>query len=133
MTTTETSPREIGVSFHHALATRDWPMLRALMSPNVTWTLPGDNAISGTAAGIDDVIARAELIAGYGVSSTLERVLVSRKNLAIGLRATARRGEHVLDEYIAAVCTLRQGLIVQVEAYLDDVDGMNAFFARDGG
>jgi ketosteroid isomerase-like protein len=133
MTTTVTSQRDIGVSFHHALETRDWPMLRELMSANVTWSLPGDNTISGTAAGIDDVIARAELIAAYGLSSTLERVLVSRNNLALGLHATARRGEHVLDEHIAAVCTLRGGRIVQVESYLDDVDGMNAFFARDGG
>jgi uncharacterized protein len=133
MTTTETPQRDIGVSFHRALATKDWPMLRGLMSPNVTWTLPGDNAISGTAAGIDDVIARAELIVGYGLSSTLEQVLLSRDNLAIEVHATGRRDGRVLDEHVAAVCTLRGGLIVQVEVYLDDVDGMNAFFVRDSG
>jgi hypothetical protein len=45
-----------------------------------------DNAISGTATGVDEVIARVELIAGYGVA---------------------------------------------IETYLSDLDGMNAFFARD--
>jgi ketosteroid isomerase-like protein len=29
------------------------------------------------------------------------------------------------------VCTLRDGRIVAIETYLSDLDGMNAFFARD--
>jgi ketosteroid isomerase-like protein len=105
--------------------------MREIMAPEVSWTLPGDNAISDPVTGIDEVIARAELIASYGLTFTLEHVLVSRDNMALGLHNTARRGELVLDEHLATVCTLRDGRIVAIETYLSDLDGMNAFFARD--
>lgn len=131
MTSTATVQYELATTFHRALTTRDWALMREIMAPEVSWTLPGDNAISDRVTGIDEVIARAELIASYGLTFTLEHVLVSRDNMALGLHNTARRGELVLDEHLATVCTLRDGRIVAIETYLSDLDGMNAFFARD--
>jgi len=122
---------ELATTFHRALTTKDWALLREIMAPDVTWTLPGDNTISGTVTGIDGVIARAELIAGFGITFTLEHVLVSRDNVALGLHNTARRGELALDEHLATVCFLHEGRIVAIETYLSDLDGMNAFFGRD--
>jgi len=90
--------------------------------------LPGDNAISGIAAGADEVIARATLIAGYGLNFALEHVLVSRDNMALALHNTATWQDIVLDEYLSTVCTIDDGRIVAIETYLSDVDGMNAFF-----
>lgn len=130
MTTTAGGQQRLAVTFHRALISKDWALLREIMAPDVTWTLPGDNTISGTAAGIDEVIARAELIASYGINFALEHVLVSRDNMALGLHNTAQRGELVLDEHLATVCTLRGGRIVAIETFLSDLDGMNAFFAR---
>jgi len=131
MTITASPQVDLGTAFFWALCTKNWALLREIMSPDATWSLPGQNAISGTAAGIDDVIARAQLIGAYQMTSTLERVLVSRDNIALGLHATARRGERVLDEHIATVCTVRAGRIVQVETYLDDLEGMNRFFTDE--
>ncbi|HTF52134.1 MAG TPA: nuclear transport factor 2 family protein [Pseudonocardia sp.] len=128
---TATVQHQLATTFHRALITRDWALLREIMAPEVTWTLPGDNTVSGTVVGIDEVIARAELIASFGLTFTLEHVLVSRDNMALGLHNTARRGDLVLDEHLATVCTLRDGVIVVIETYLSDLDGMNAFFARD--
>jgi ketosteroid isomerase-like protein len=128
---TATVQHQLATTFHRALITRDWALLREIMAPEVTWTLPGDNTVSGTVVGIDEVIARAELIASFGLTFTLEHVLVSRDNMALGLHNTARRGDLVLDEHLATVCTLREGVIVVIETYLSDLDGMNAFFARD--
>jgi ketosteroid isomerase-like protein len=79
-----------------------------------------------------------------------------RENLAAGLFGAVGEGAHhaqphrvveggqhgldgqcfagrraVLDEHLATVCTLRDGRIVAIETYLSDLDGMNAFFARD--
>jgi uncharacterized protein len=133
MTMTTTPQVDLGTAFHRALHTGNWALLSEIVSPEVTWTIPGDNAVSGTVAGIDDVIERAEKIARYGVSSRLKRVFVSRDNIALGLHSTARRGDCVLDEHITAVCTVRGGRIVQVETYLDDLEGMNSFFADDCG
>ena len=58
-------------TFHRALLHRDWDLLATILHSDVTWTLPGDNRISGTAARLAGVIERAVLIAGYGPSSAL--------------------------------------------------------------
>ncbi|HUQ58207.1 hypothetical protein [Lentzea sp.] len=103
----------------------------------MTWTLPGDNRISGTAEGPDGVVGRVRLISSYGVDFALLHVLVSRDNVALNLHNTATRGDLVLDEHLATVFTLRDGKVARIETFLSDVDGMNRFFAwrqgSDGG
>lgn len=118
----------LGKQFHTALTAGDWDAIRALLHDDATWTLPGDNAISGTAVGADAVVERARTIAGYGLRFELLHILVSRENMALSLHNTARRGDVVLDEYLSTVCRLRDGRIAEIETYLSDVPGMNAFF-----
>jgi hypothetical protein len=45
----------LGRQFHTTLTTGDWQAIRSLLHDDATWTLPGDNTISGTAAGGDAV------------------------------------------------------------------------------
>ena len=123
---------EIARTFHAALVSRDWVAMRALFHDDATWTLPGDNAISGTAVGADEVVARAQLIASYGLSFELETILLSRDNMALGFHNTAQRDDARLDEKLATVCRLRDGRIAEIETFLSDVPGMNRFFARVG-
>ncbi|MBC2877561.1 MULTISPECIES: nuclear transport factor 2 family protein [Streptomyces] len=123
----ETAHR-LGVRFHAFLSAGDWAGIRTLLTDDATWTLPGDNAISGTAEGADAVVERAEKIASYGVDFELLHILVSRENMALSLHNTARRGDVRLDEHLSTVCRLRDGKIAGIETYLSDVDGMNAFF-----
>lgn len=118
----------LGKQFHTALTAGDWDAIRALLHDDATWTLPGDNAISGTAVGGDAVVERARTIAGYGLRFELLHILVSRENMALSLHNTARRGDVVLDEYLSTVCRLRDNRIAEIETYLSDVPGMNAFF-----
>ena len=119
---------DIARRFHTALTARDWRALRALLTDDAHWTLPGDNTISGTANGADAVVDRARKIAGYGLNFELLHILVSRDNVALSLHNTARQGDRVLDEYLATVCRLKDGKIAAIETFLSDVDGMNAFF-----
>ncbi|MCO6000133.1 nuclear transport factor 2 family protein [Actinoallomurus rhizosphaericola] len=126
--TTDSTPYGLGKQFHAALVARDWEAIRSLLQPDATWTLPGDNTISGTAVGADEVVERAKKIAGYGLNFELLHVLVSRENMALSLHNTARREDAVLDEYLSTVCRLRDGKIASIETYLSDVPGMNAFF-----
>lgn len=130
MVTTEQVKHDIAAAFVNALSTKDWELLRGVLSPDVTWTLPGDNQISGTAHGARAVLDRAALIAGYGLKFELRHVLVSRDNMALSLHNTATRGDLVLDEYLATVCRITDGRISEIETYLSDVEGMNAFFAE---
>ena len=125
------TPEDIAKAFQAALMSRDWPAMRALFHDDATWTLPGDNSISGIAIGGDAVVERAQLIASYGLSFKLENILLSRDNMALGLHNTAERDGVRLDEKLATVCRLRDGRIAEIETFLSDVPGMNRFFARD--
>jgi uncharacterized protein len=116
--TSEQVKQAVAAKFLNAVAQKDGSLLQ------------DDNQVSGTVAGVDAVIERLALISGYGVTFTPLHVLVSRDNVALNLHNTARRGELVLDEHLATVCTLRDGKVVAIETYLSDVDGMNAFFAE---
>jgi ketosteroid isomerase-like protein len=123
------TPEELARAFHARLVARDWRGLRELFHDDATWTLPGDNLISGTVRGADAVVARAEQIARYGLKFRLSHVLLSRDNVALGLHNTAERPGAVLDEHVATVCRLRDGRIAEVETFLSDVPGMNRFFS----
>lgn len=119
---------DIARRFHAALTARNWSAIRALLTDDAQWKLPGDNTISGTAIGADAVVDLARKIAGYGLNFELLHILVSRDNVALSLHNTARQGDRILDEYLATVCRLRDGKIAAIETFLSDVDGMNAFF-----
>jgi hypothetical protein len=125
---TDAEKTAIGRRFHAALAGRDWSTLGAMLAADVTWTLPGDNRVSGAFAGPAQVVANFHKIAGFGVNFALQHVLVSRDNFALALHNTAQRGAIVLDEHVAVVCRLDGATICAIETYLSDVDGMNAFF-----
>ncbi|AXJ96133.1 MULTISPECIES: nuclear transport factor 2 family protein [unclassified Sphingomonas] len=122
---------DLAKEFHTALVARDWSAMRSLFHDDASWTLPGDNAISGTAAGADAVVERARLIASYGLSFKLEHILLSRDNMALALHNTAERNGIRLDEKLATVCRLRDGRIAAIETFLSDIPGMDRFFARD--
>ncbi|THC51933.1 nuclear transport factor 2 family protein [Streptomyces sp. A1499] len=124
------SRHALAAAFQRCLAERDWVTLRTLFTEDATWTLPGDNEVSGQVEGADAVVERARLIAGFGLRFDLLHVLVSRDNMALSLHNTAERDGVVLDEYLATVCRLRDCRIASVETYLSDVPGMNAFFAQ---
>ncbi|MFI9047420.1 nuclear transport factor 2 family protein [Streptomyces sp. NPDC053427] len=123
-----TAAYAIGQQFHAALIVGDWQAIRSMLHDDATWSLPGDNAISGTAAGGDAVVERAKKIASYGLNFELLHILVSRENMALSLHNTAEREDAVLDEYLSTVCRLRDGKIASIETYLSDIPGMNAFF-----
>ncbi|WP_419828178.1 nuclear transport factor 2 family protein [Sphingomonas sp.] len=121
---------QIAKDFHAALVGGNWRAMRQLFKDDATWTLPGDNAISGIAVGGDAVVERARLIASYGLSFQLENILLSRDNMALALHNTGERDGVQLDEHLATVCRLRDGCIAEIETFLSDVPGMNRFFAR---
>ena len=126
--TTHEAALALGRTFHQALVSGDWEGIRAVLHDDATWTLPGDNTISGTAKGADAVVERAQRIASYGLNFELLHVLVSRENMALSLHNTAHRKDAVLDEHLTTACRLRDGKIASIETYLSDVPGMNAFF-----
>jgi uncharacterized protein len=119
---------DIARSFLAAISTCDWNAMRALLTEDAHWTLPGENTISGTANGADAVVERARKITSYGLNFKLQNVLVGSDSVALSLHNTARQGDRVLDEYLASVCQFKDSKIAAIETFLSDIDGMNAFF-----
>jgi Ohr subfamily peroxiredoxin len=119
----------VGHRFYEAVVTRDWRALRTLLRDDATWTLPGESAVSGTFIGAEAIVEHVRRIAGYGVRFELLHVLVSRDHLALDLHNTGSRADASLDEHLATVLRLREGRIAEIETYLSDVPGMNAFFS----
>jgi len=120
--------RHIAETFLLGLRTRDWALLRKIMTPDIVWTLPGHSRISGEARGIDAVIGRAQIIVSYGLTLTLKHILEGQGGLALSLHNTAERQGKILDEHLATVCRLREDRIYSNDTYLSDVDMVNSFF-----
>jgi uncharacterized protein len=125
---TDELKKTIAQQFLEALRSRDWNLLRSIMTDDVVWTLPGTSLISGKASGVDAVIARAQRIVSYGLTFNLNYILIGQSGLALALRNTASRRTQRLDEHLATVCTLRDGKICEINTYLSDVEMVNAFF-----
>ena len=114
--------------FHAALAERNWSGIRALLSDEAEWVLPGNNTISGPAKGAEAVVQRAQKIVGYQLKFELLHILSSPTDAALHLHNTAERDGLKLDEYLATILRIKNGKIVFIETFLSDVPGMNAFF-----
>jgi uncharacterized protein len=105
--TAESMKQTIGEKFLIGLRTHDWELLRTIMTPDIVWSLPGSSRISGEARGVEAVIARCELITSYGLDFGLKHVLYGQFGFALSLNNTAKRGDRVLDEHLATVCSLQ--------------------------
>lgn len=126
---TDENGRQVAETFLRGLRTRDWALLRSIMTEDIVWTLPGRSRISGEARGIDAVLDRAQTIVGYGVTFNLNHLLVGQYGSALSLHNTAQRDGRILDEQLATVCRIRDGHIHAIDTYLSEVDMVNSFFA----
>jgi ketosteroid isomerase-like protein len=124
----DTEKKEIAKTFLTALRSRDWDMLRILMTEDIVWSLPGESLISGEARGTDAVLQRAQTIVRFGVTFTLKHILIGQSGVALSLNNTAKRNTLNLDQHLATICSLRDGRISRIDTYLSDVDMLNAFF-----
>lgn len=127
-TNTAAAAEALSRRLYKAIAVGDWSEFRALLHDDATWVIPGDNAVSGIVDGADAVTERGKKIISYGHNLNLLHILVSRENMALLWHNTSRRDDAVLDEYLATVCRLHEGKIANIETYMADVPGMNAFF-----
>ncbi len=113
---TDTEKIAVAQEFLVGLKTQEWDRLRAVMTEDIVWIMPGRSLISGEARGRDAVITRSQ------------HILIGQGHVALSLHNTGTRGGLTLDEYLATVCFLREGKIAAIHTFLSDIDGMNAFF-----
>ena len=125
---TDVEKKQLAETFLRALGTKNWDLLRSIITEDISWTLPGASVISGEVSGADAIITRAQQIVSYGVSLELKHILYGQYNVTLSVHNQASRGELILDEHLATVCTILNGKISKIETYLSDIDGANAFF-----
>jgi len=125
---TDVEKKQLAETFLRALGTKNWDLLRSIITEDIFWTLPGTSVISGEVSGADAIITRAQQIVSYGVSLELKHILYGQYNVTLSVHNQASRGELILDEHLATVCTILNGKISKIETYLSDIDGLNAFF-----
>jgi len=125
---TDVEKKQLAETFLRALGTKNWDLLRSIITEDISWTLPGESVISGEVSGADAIIIRAQQIVSYGVSLELKHILYGQYNVTLSVHNQASRGELILDEHLATVCTIMNGKISKIETYLSDIDGANAFF-----
>jgi ketosteroid isomerase-like protein len=125
---TDLEKKQLAETFLHALGTQNWDLLHSIITEDISWTLPGASVISGEVTGANAIITRAQQIVSYGVSLELKHILYGQYNVTLSIHNQASRGELILDEYLATVCTLLNGKISKIETYISDIAGLNAFF-----
>jgi uncharacterized protein len=126
--TTDLKNKKIAETMLTALKTQNWELFRSIIDNDISWTLPGVSIISGEVKGADAIILRARQIVSHGVSMELKHFLYGQYNFALSIHNQAAKGNLILDEYLATVCTVRNEKIVKIETFVSDVDGVNAFF-----
>jgi hypothetical protein len=89
----------LGRQFLGALGAQDWGAVRALVSPDVTWSFPGDARISGIAEGVDAVVAKGTAITSSGVRIELLNVLAGMDGAAVSLSGGHIRPAKVATGY----------------------------------
>ena len=123
--------QKIAEDFLCAFKAHDWDGIRSHLHADIKWTLPGYGMISGTAVGVDAVIERTKIIIGGGVQTKLHHILVGQNGLTLSLNNTATSADgRILDEELATVLTVDNGLIIKIDTYLSNVPMMEKYFSK---
>jgi uncharacterized protein len=125
---TEAEKKEIAGKLYNAINARDIDLLKAVLTDDIVWSLPGKSLMSGEAHGVEAVLKRAEILSRYGVNIEVEHVVYGLKDVALHLHNTGRRGDRVLDEHLTNLYVLRDNKICRIDSFVSDVDMLNAFF-----
>jgi len=114
-----------------AFAEGDMATLSALMADDLTWNVPGDNSISGTYRGKEEVFGFLGTVAGEtGGSMALDihDVLANDDHAVALVRNTASRGGDVLDQRFVHVMHLADGAITEFWAFAEDQAAVDQFW-----
>jgi uncharacterized protein len=125
--------RKIADDFLSTFNDHNWDGFKKLLDTDIQWTLPGEGKISGTAVGADAVINRVKAIKADGrVQTKLHYILVGQNGIALLLNNTATSADgRILNEELATVLTVDNGLITKIDTYLSDVPMMEKYFSKE--
>lgn len=125
---TETERKEIAQKFSAAMSARDINLLKAILTDDIIWSLPGKSLMSGETHGVEAILKRAEIMHRYGVKVGIEHVVYGFNDVAQLLHNTGKHRDRILDEHLTNVYGLRGNKICRIDTFISDVDMLDAFF-----
>lgn len=127
--TIEAQQRTLAEGFATAVKSQDIALMKSVTCGTASWSLPGNNLISGDAQGADAMPRRGQLLAEYGVNIQVEYMAYGQRGFGFLLHNTGSRLGRVLDEHLTSVFQTTDGLISQVDTYISDVEMLDRYFA----
>jgi uncharacterized protein len=107
-----------------AINSRNWDMLRMIITKDCIWRWPGTDDYSGTAIGADSVIKEITSLVDRIYDSRLINILYGLNGVAISLHFHTKMRGREIDEDLVTVCVLRGHLISGINTYLTNADGI---------
>ena len=126
---TDTQKKEIALTFIRSLQQRDPTLLKTVLTDDAVWSLPGNNQISGEAAGADAIVARGQFLGEHGVNFEVLHVIYGYEGMGIMLHNTGKCKGRVLDEFLSSIFKLQGDKICRIDTYITDVPMLNAYVA----
>ena len=114
-----------------ALARREWDVLEAMLTDDVSWDVPGRNPLSGNHSGKAEVMSNlrklVELTGGTATVEPVDVVAGGRHVVAIEKGSASREGTKI-DARNLTLYEIRQGQIARISFFPGDQYSLDRFW-----
>jgi uncharacterized protein len=101
-----------------SIKTRNWDLLRMIITKDCVWRWPGTSPVSGTAIGADSVIKEISGMKGRVNDIRLVKVSYGMNGVALSLHFYSTLANRNNQEDLITVCILRGYQIAGINTYL---------------
>ncbi len=117
-----------------ALATADWPALRACCHPDVVWHVPGRSPLAGDLVGVDPVVGRFQRMRSATASdqpAELVSVLAGADHAAVVQRNWIQQPDGSRPVFlVVTLVRVRDGLFVELWNLVSDQYAIDELWTR---
>ena len=106
-----------------SIKSRNWELLRLIITKDCVWRWPGIGPFSGMAVGADSVIKEISGMSGRVLDLKLRKVLYGLNGVALSLHFHFTLTDVDSDQELVAVCVLRGYQIAAINTYISIPDG----------
>lgn len=116
--------------YYRHYAEGDLEGMRALMAPDVEWTIPGHHPLAGTKKGLTEIMAFFQQLKKAGFKAEVLFLGANDRYVVDVHRGWGSFGPDSLDQNWVLVYEIRDGKIARVQNFAADQHAADAFFWR---
>jgi uncharacterized protein len=124
---------DLASKFLLSIKSRNWDLLRLIITRDCVWRWPGIGPVSGMAVGIDSVIKEISGMAGRVTELKLRKVLYGLNGVALSLHFHFILSGVDSDQELVTVCMLRGYQIAGISTYVAVPNGSDLPSKNAGG